>query len=190
MPTFDSLVEIYKQVHKDNPAARSDTVLSRKLFRKAVRNEGSRWEDAAFDYVHDHASSNVHLEEAIARRQKVEAQQTERVHAHATSASPSARFTPTVIVPPREPAVTWEDREAARVKGKDRFTQNREAVEQMRFANGLGILQQTIADVQSLGSWSVALIRALPKTAKSTDLLGKFLTMDQVTKLRTFDVTA
>ena len=47
--SVDRLQNLRAAVLKDNPPARSDSVLAMKLFRMALREKGTDWENAAFD---------------------------------------------------------------------------------------------------------------------------------------------
>lgn len=114
---------------------------------------------------------------------------TERQHTTKRAAQPA----PVVNLATRRANVQAAQQEATiktegYQKGRDKFATALESVRNMRFANGKGILDQTVEHIQNLGSWSIAILRALPKNAKPKDTLRQLgISLEQVTKLRTFD---
>ena len=194
---FDDLLDLHKQILKDNPPARSDSVLSCNLFRKAVRENGRAWENAAFDLVHASCERRAHTDEANARAaaeaaraakaeaklkggmSKAEAEAVQRANEQAARAAAEAQRA--------ADEARAREIKTAQDRGKSRFEEHKAEIAQMRFANGRGILQQTVSDIQSLGTFAAAILLALPRTASQTDEIGQYLTLDKVTKLRTFN---
>lgn len=77
-----------------------------------------------------------------------------------------------------------EPEQDARQRGRERYASSRDEIAKMRFADGQNILDQTVANIQRYGGWFDSIVRALPPEAKLGDRLGKFLNLDQLTKMR------
>ena len=171
--SVDRLQNLRAAVLKDNPPARSDSVLAMKLFRMALREKGKDWENAAFD----RCFASLTLRE----------QRNERP-APAPVREPIIEHTQPTYSPPPQP--TEQQREATRAAGRSKYDRARDAIMAMRFPNGQDLRQQTVEGIQKLGSWAGAIIRALPRNAKPTDKIGQHLSWDQLVRLRTFEVEA
>ena len=173
--SVDRLQSLRANVLKDTPPARSDSVLAMKLFRMALREKGTDWENAAFDRC---------FTSLALREQRYERPTPARVVPE--PAPIIARITPTYSPPPP----TAQQRETVRAAGRSKYDRARDAIMAMRFPNGQDLRQQTVEGIQKLGTWAGAILRALPPGAKPTDKIGKHLSWDQLVRLRTFEVEA
>ena len=167
--TTDDLQALRARVLRDNPLARADVVLGMKLFRMALRESGVAWENAAFDRCFT----------SLVLRERRDEQPIP---------SKPVYEPPTPPRPTPMPQPSPEDRAKDFIAGKSKYERAKDGITAARFPNGRDILNQTVGDIQKLGTWTGAILQALPKTAKLTDRIGQYLTLDQLTKLRTFDV--
>jgi hypothetical protein len=175
--TIDDLQSLRADVLRRNPPARADTILARKLFRKELQEHGAPWIDAALDRCFDSLTLRERRDEQPTRPTRFEPPTP-------TPTTPTARPTPAKPSPEQIQAA----RDTGKARGNQKFERALAAVRSMSFANGKGILDQTVSDIQSLGSWTIGILRILPKSAAPTDRIGKYLTLEEVTKIRTFDV--
>lgn len=168
--TIDDLQALYEEVLRSNPLARSDTVFAMKLFRRALREHGAEWENAAFDRCFDSIVMRVRRAELS----KADPSETDPPKVEPPKADPPK------INLPKKPRLKPEDEHV------NAYEDAKKRITEMVFADGKGILKQTVGNIGKLGSWAGAILRALPSHAKTTDLLEEYLSLDQVTRLRTF----